>query len=194
MSIQDEARAEAEKRWADMESNRRGDTRYGFTVGYIAGASRPVEAAPATPVSDTDEVFAILDELNASNQIGYDDYSRLHDAVSRTSQPVQVTRDELADAMIASDALSDDTRAEARVAGSTQREPFLMFADAVMPFVVQPVQVEVTPEAVQRAATAMEGMHFIEHSPGVGEHTELTEPARLYFARLALGGGDHAAE
>ena len=61
---------------------------------------------------------------------------------TRHSHPVQVTRGELADAMIASDALSDDTRAEARVAGSSQREPFLMFADAVMPFVAQPVQVK----------------------------------------------------
>lgn len=74
---------------------------------------------------------------------------------SRTSQPVQVTRNELADAMIASDALSDDVRAEARVAGSSQREPFLMFADAVMPFVAQPVQVEVTDDMVIRLSSEL---------------------------------------
>lgn len=59
-------------------------------VEIRAEASRKPEAAPATPVSGTDEVFDILDELNASNQICYDDYLRLHDAVSRASQPVQV--------------------------------------------------------------------------------------------------------
>lgn len=127
MSIQDEARAEAERRWpsyptvgfsgaedrqaafiagAEWQASRQPEaapsvaTRYEPCVLGADGecsrwshdhtaASQP-EAAPATPVSDTDEVFAILDELNASNQIGYDDYSRLHDAVSRASQPVQV--------------------------------------------------------------------------------------------------------
>lgn len=110
MSIEEEAKAEAEKRFPALYVKRY------FEQGYIAGASRQSSTSdywcsqephpgqefygdggcaecgfnPEDAPSDTGEVFAILDELNASNQIGYDDYSRLHDAVSRASQPVQV--------------------------------------------------------------------------------------------------------
>lgn len=41
-------------------------------------------------------------------------------------------------------------------------------------------------EKIGAAVQAMDGIHFIEHSPGVGEHAELSRPARRYFARLVL--------
>lgn len=39
----------------------------------------------ALPIPATGDVLAMLDDLNASGGIAYDDYSRLHDAVARLS-------------------------------------------------------------------------------------------------------------
>jgi hypothetical protein len=57
------------------------------------------------------------------------------DAVVAAGWRKMPSRDELVNAMVGSDALAADTRAEAMQSGSTQREPFLMFADAVLALV-----------------------------------------------------------
>ena len=44
----------------------------------------------------------------------------------------------------------------------------------------------ISKEAIEAAAVAMSGWRFIEHEPGCGEHTELSEPARTHYARAAL--------
>jgi len=68
------------------------------------------------------------------NETGYALIIRaLADALESQPAPlVADSREALVNAIIQSDALSDDVRAEARVQGSTQREPLLMFADALL--------------------------------------------------------------
>ena len=53
-------------------------------------------------------------------------------AVVRDHLPVKPRREDMVEAMLGSDILTDDLRAEASAQGSTQREPFLCFADAVL--------------------------------------------------------------
>ena len=53
-------------------------------------------------------------------------------AVVREHLPVKPGREDVAEAMLGSDIITDDLRAEASAQGSTQREPFLCFADAIL--------------------------------------------------------------
>ena len=53
-------------------------------------------------------------------------------AVVRDHQPVKPGREDMVEAMLGSDIITDDLRAEASAQGSTQREPFLCFADAIL--------------------------------------------------------------
>ena len=53
-------------------------------------------------------------------------------ANSRQPLPVKPGREAVIEAMLGSDIITDDLRAEASAQGSTQREPFLCFADAVL--------------------------------------------------------------
>lgn len=53
-------------------------------------------------------------------------------AVVRDHLPVKPSREDMVEAMLGSDIITDDIRAEASAQGSAQREPFLCFADAVL--------------------------------------------------------------
>ena len=53
-------------------------------------------------------------------------------AVVRDYLPVKPSREAVIEAMLGSDIITDDLRAEASAQGTTQREPFLCFADAVL--------------------------------------------------------------
>ena len=53
-------------------------------------------------------------------------------AVVREHLPVKPGREAVIEAMLGSDIITDDLRAEASAQGTTQREPFLCFADAVL--------------------------------------------------------------
>ena len=53
-------------------------------------------------------------------------------AAVREHLPVKPSREVVVEAMLGSDIITDDLRAEASAQGSTQREPFLCFADAVL--------------------------------------------------------------
>ena len=58
--------------------------------------------------------------------------ARIAVAVVREHLPVKPGREDMVEAMLGSDIITDDLRAEASAQGSTQREPFLCFADAVL--------------------------------------------------------------
>lgn len=73
----------------------------------------------AAPVDETDGGWNVDHEFTA-------------DALWAAGYRKAPSREALVNAMIASDALAPDTRAEAMISGSTQREPFLMFADAIL--------------------------------------------------------------
>ena len=76
-------------------------------------------------------------------------------AVVRDNQPVKPGREAVIEAMLGSDIITDDLRAEASAQGSTQREPLLCFADAVLDLLPGRLEAEVAAEAlreVERAA------------------------------------------
>ena len=58
--------------------------------------------------------------------------ARIAVAVVREHLPVKPGREDMVEAMLGSDIITDDLRAEASAQGSTQREPFLCFADAIL--------------------------------------------------------------
>ena len=72
-------------------------------------------------------------------------------AAVRKHLPVKPSREALIEAMLGSDIITDDLRAEASAQGSTQREPFLCFADAVL---------NLWP-GESRAAVQAEALHYV---------------------------------
>ena len=68
-------------------------------------------------------------------------------AVVREHLPVKPGRETVIEAMLGSDIITDDLRAEASAQGSTQREPFLCFADAVLDLLPGRSEAEVKAEA-----------------------------------------------
>ena len=75
-------------------------------------------------------------------------------AVVREHLPVKPGREDVAEAMLGSDIITDDLRAEASAQGSTQREPFLCFADAILDLWPGRSEAEVKAEAVREVAKA----------------------------------------
>ena len=81
--------------------------------------------------------------------------ARIAVAVVRDYLPVKPGREAVIEAMLGSDIITDDLRAEASAQGSTQREPLLCFADAVLDLLPGRLEAEVAAEAlreVERAA------------------------------------------
>ena len=81
-----EAQAEAERRYpagiiglVKYEDSDRDNERSAFREGAEWERARHV---PVEGGGDTENVLAMLDDLNESGGISYDDYSRLHDAVA----------------------------------------------------------------------------------------------------------------
>ena len=77
-------------------------------------------------------------------------------AVVREHLPVKPSREALIEAMLGSDIITDDLRAEASAQGSTQREPFLCFADAVLDLWPGESRATVQVEALRDAADEYE--------------------------------------
>ena len=67
---------------------------------------------------------------------------------------VKPSREDMVEAMLGSDIITDDLRAEASAQGSTQREPFLCFADAVLDLFSGRSEAEVKAEALREFADA----------------------------------------
>ena len=65
---------------------------------------------------------------------------------------VKPGREDMVEAMLGSDIITDDLRAEAGAQGSTQREPFLCFADAILDLWPGRSEAEVKAEALREAA------------------------------------------
>ena len=65
---------------------------------------------------------------------------------------VKPDREVVVEAMLGADIITDDLRAEASAQGSTQREPFLCFADAVLDLLPGRPDAEVKAEALRGAA------------------------------------------
>ena len=70
-------------------------------------------------------------------------------AVVREHLPVKPGREDVVEAMLGSDIITDDLRAEASAQGTTQREPFLCFADAVLDLLPGRSEAEVRAEALR---------------------------------------------
>ena len=77
-------------------------------------------------------------------------------AVVRDHLPVTPRREAFVEAMLGSDIITDDLRAEASAQGSTQREPFLCFADAILDLWPGRSEAEVKAEGLREAARAVE--------------------------------------
>ena len=75
-------------------------------------------------------------------------------AVIREHLPVKPRREDVVEAMLGSDIITDDLRAEASAQGSTQREPFLCFADAVLDLLPGRSEATVKAEALREAKRA----------------------------------------
>ena len=69
---------------------------------------------------------------------------------------VKPGREVVVEAMLGSDIITDDLRAEASAQGSTQREPFLCFADAVLDLWPGESRAQVQAEALRDAADEAE--------------------------------------
>ena len=67
---------------------------------------------------------------------------------------VKPGREDMVEAMLGSDIITDDLRAEAWDEGSTQREPFLCFADAVLDLLPGRSEAEVKAETLREAERA----------------------------------------
>ena len=79
-------------------------------------------------------------------------------AVIRDHLPVKPGREDMVEAMLGSDIITDDLRAEASAQGSTQREPFLCFADAVLALWPGESRATVQAEALRDAADEAEAV------------------------------------
>lgn len=73
-------------------------------------------------------------------------------AVVRDHLPAKPSREDMVEAMLGSDIITDDLRAEASAQGSTQREPFLCFADAILDLWPGRSEAEVKAEAWDEGA------------------------------------------
>ena len=73
-------------------------------------------------------------------------------ALVRDHLHVKPSREDMVEAMLGSDIITDDLRAEASAQGSTQREPFLCFADAVLSLLPGRSEAEVKAEAWDEGA------------------------------------------
>jgi hypothetical protein len=105
-------------------------------------------------------------------------------AVVRDHQPVKPDREAIVEAMLGSDIITDDLRAEASAQGSTQREPFLCFADAVLDLWPGRSEATVKAEALRAAAEEMREL-------GLEEYTARAVSVWLsgHADRLAAEGG-----
>ena len=81
-------------------------------------------------------------------------------ANSRQPLPVKPRREDMVEAMLGSDIITDDLRAEANAQGSTQREPFLCFADAILDLWPGRSEAEVKAEALREARDAVRASSF----------------------------------
>ena len=73
---------------------------------------------------------------------------------------VKPGREAVIEAMLGSDIITDDLRAEASAQGSTQREPLLCFADAVLDLWPGRSEAEVKAEALWDAADEWHAEHY----------------------------------
>ena len=110
--------------------------------------------------------------------------ARIAVAVVREHLPVKPGREDMVEAMLGSDIITDDLRAEASAPGSTQREPFLCFADAILDLWPGRSEAEVKAEALRDAADAM------DTDQGVRDPLRLrSDWLRARADRLAAEGG-----
>ena len=79
-------------------------------------------------------------------------------AVVREHLPVKPSREAVIEAMLGSDIITDDLRAEASAQGTTQREPLLCFADAVLDLWPGESRATVQAEALRDAADEAEAV------------------------------------
>ena len=94
---------------------------------------------------------------------------------------VKPSREAVIEAMLGSDIITDDLRAEASAQGSTQREPFLCFADAILDLWPGRSEAEVKAEALREASDWLAHEYGNDGFPG----PEL----RARADRLAAEGG-----
>ena len=73
---------------------------------------------------------------------------------------VKPDREMVIEAMLGSDIITDDLRAEASAPGATQREPFLCFADAILDLWPGRSEAEVKAEALWDARDAVRASSF----------------------------------
>ena len=96
------------------------------------------------------------------------------------------SRDDIVQALINSDIIASDTRANAQIVGHNDREPFLCFADAVLTLLPgkteQEVREEVAAEIEARANT------YIELADRFGGYHQGIRSALQEAAKLARGG------
>ena len=100
---------------------------------------------------------------------------------------VKPDREAVIEAMLGSDIITDDLRAEASAQGSTQREPFLCFADAVLDLWPgesrATVQAEALRDVVEKYAVT------IPDALGYKVPAVMTEDLLARADRLAAEGG-----
>ena len=89
---------------------------------------------------------------------------------------VKPSREAVIEAMLGSDIITDDLRAEASAQGTTQREPFLCFADAVLDLLHGRSEAEVKAE-------------FDSETDGYTATHHQREVGTGYFYHLAAEGG-----
>lgn len=102
--------------------------------------------------------------------------------------------DALIDVMISADCLSADVRRDARIVGSSQREPFVQFADAILAAGYRNVEVteDMVDRMVDRAADAIynAGMYNdLKQDNDLGAD-EAGHYARAAVLSAVLGGDD----
>ena len=127
----------------------------------VTRLSTAVSAHPAPAWDEEAVLVALVDAHLASvRQVMEDGYPSIFVrsnedaadaalAVVREHLPVKPSREEVAEAMLGSDIITDDLRAEASAQGSTQREPFLCFADAILDLLPGRSEAEVKAEALR---------------------------------------------
>ena len=112
---------------------------------------------------------------------------------------VKPSREAVIEAMLGSDIITDDLRAEASAQGATQREPFLCFADAVLDLWPGRSEAEVKAEALRDfAARVRDEMDASDKALGTewatGEYRHAMRSALMQVDeeadRLAAEGGD----
>ena len=115
------------------------------------------EATRPAPAWDEETVLrdihvALVREGVVEDGIDAADAAKAALAVVREHLPVKPRREAFVEAMLGSDIITDDLRAEASAQGSTQREPFLCFADAVLDLWSGRSEAEVKAEAWDEGA------------------------------------------